>query len=137
MKNIDGLVAQIIDTRTLALNVGSDKGVKTGMIFEIYGKDKHVIKDPVSNDILGEIDIPKVQVKVIEVRKSFCIARTFKTTKVNVGGMMDIFSTSRVLSPPKYVDKVETLADEDDIKPLNVEDSKVKIGDRASLFNES
>lgn len=128
---IEGLVAQIIDTRKLALNVGSDDLVEVGMIFEVYGSSKVTITDPITHDILGNIDIAKTQVRVIDVKDKFCIAQTFKKKNVNVGGVMDLLGTSRLLSPPKIVERYETLVNDDDVKPLDPADSKVQIGDRA------
>ena len=128
---IEGLVATIIDTRRLALNIGSKQGVKKGMVFEIYSKQTITIKDPETNDVLGDVDIPKTQVQITDVKEGFSVAQTFKKKNVNVGGVIDVFSSSRLLSPPKYVEKYETLANDEDIKPLSPEDSKVQVGDRA------
>lgn len=83
---ITAKVVEIIDNRTLAINAGSDKHVKLGMIFQILKDDGKEIRDPETNEVLGRVKLPKIRVKVTHVDKKFSIAETYKYTEVNKGG---------------------------------------------------
>lgn len=127
---ISGKVAEIIDERKLAINVGSKKGVKLGMIFQVYSPLSKTVRDPDTGDELGEAAIPLIQVKVVDVRELFSIGETFKYERINVGGINPTAALgNRLFSPPKYIKQYETLElGEGSAKELQEERSKVKIG---------
>jgi hypothetical protein len=76
----------------------------------------------------------KAEVKVTVVKERLCIAETFKTRRINIGGngIGLLYNTDKIFSPPKFVDRKETLkTDEDTWETLPEEKSKVKSGDPA------
>jgi hypothetical protein len=130
---IRGRVAKVLNTRELALNIGSTSGVKVGMLFDILDPNGYDIRDPDTMEILGSIERPKVRVKVIQVLEQLSVASTFKAEKINIGGSFDLGVTGRIsdlLRPPQYVTKYETLkTDEKTWEDLDESESYVKTGD--------
>nr|WP_195366167.1 hypothetical protein [[Eubacterium] tenue] len=53
------LVLKIIDDYKLVISVGSEHGVKKNQQFLIYSIDPDPIRDPRTNEILGELEIVK------------------------------------------------------------------------------
>lgn len=136
---IIGKVAQVLNEREVAINVGAEHGVETGMKFEILSEKPIVITDPDTGDEIGTIDRVKVRVKALEVEPRMSVARTYETYQVNVGGsgpswpvLTDIAEMSRRLVPPHLVTRVKTLRiDQSDLPgPLDEKDSIVRRGDR-------
>lgn len=129
-KKITGEVAELIDDRTLVINRGSKDGVTLGMLFMVYDATGKVVKDPVTGDELGNIKLPKIEVKVTHVDEKYSLAETYKFKEVNVGGVNPLVGIPDLFSPPKYVKKYETFKiDETTKQKLDKEKSIVKIGD--------
>ncbi len=125
---IRGKVAKILNSRELALNIGSDAGVKFGMIFEIMSPGEEVIRDPDTGDVLGEVSLPKTRVKINRVAPKFSVAATYRSKRVDAGGV-------NTLQPPKWETRYETLKKEGSFEtgaePLEAWGSYVDAGDPA------
>lgn len=143
---IRGKVARILNSRELAINVGSKAGVKVGMYFDVLDPKGEDIRDPDTKEILGSLNRPKVRVQVIRVDELMSVASTFKKKEVNVGGRAGFslrYDTvfADMLLPPKYVTKHETLKTaEKTWEDLDEAQSYVKTGDpiiEAALVDES
>lgn len=130
-KIINGYVAKILNSRELVINKGKENGVTTGLIFTIYDKTTEKIKDPVTGKVIGSIKRPKVEVKVNYVEDNLCIAETYKTKTINVGGHgADIVGVAKMFQPPKYIEKYETLkTNEKTWEDIDETNSFVKTGD--------
>lgn len=133
---IRGKVAQVLNKKEIAINLGMTKGVTVGMYFDVVDAKGEDIKDPDTGEVLGSIDIPKVRVRVTKAHENLSLATTYRNEKVNVGGTAKTsgFRTlgpfARSLMPPEWVTKYETLEmTEETPKPFNEEDSYIKIGD--------
>ena len=130
---IRGKVARILNSREIAINVGSDDGVSTGMYFDVLDQNYEEIRDPDTQELLGSIQRPKIRVKIMMVQEKLSLASTYKTRRVNVGGTADFLlaaSLSRALAPPKWVTKHETLKTQEKTwENLEEEKSYVKTGD--------
>ena len=127
---IRGKVAQILNSREIAINVGSTDGVVVGMYFDVIDPKGEDIKDPDTDEVLGSIDRPKVRVRVTRVKERLSVASTYREKRVNVGGRRQFGDFSRVLMPPKWVTKYETLKTEEKTwEDLDEERSYVKTGD--------
>ena len=128
---IRGKVARILNTREVALNIGSKHGVRLGMLFDIMIPGSYNISDPDTGDVLGSLDRPKTRVKVIQIKDSLSLATTYRKTSVNVGGQG--FLAKRMFEPPRWITTYETLKTNESIEyradPLSEEDSYVSIGD--------
>jgi len=128
---IRGKVAQVLNSRELALNVGTDHGVQVGMLFDVLDPKGEDIIDPDTGDVLGSLARPKVRIKVISVQPKLAVASTYKKERINIGGV-GIGSTglAQLLSPPEYVTQYETLkTTEKTWEDISEEDSYVKRGD--------
>ena len=82
---IRGKVARILNSREVALNIGSEQGVKPGMFLEILSPKGFEIPDPDTGKILGSLDQPKVRVKVTRVDSNVSLASTYRTKRVTAG----------------------------------------------------
>ena len=130
IRQIRGKVAQIINSREVALNVGSDHGVELNMLFDILTQKGFDIRDPDTDEILGSLERPKARVKVVMVRPKLCVASTYKTRRVNVGGVGIGFGRSGLFEPPKWETRTETLkTDGNTLEELPEEESYVSAGD--------
>ena len=74
---IRGKVARILNSREIAINIGSNHGVQPGMFFDIMDQRHQDILDPDTGDILGSIERPKVRVKVVVVQDNLSLASTY------------------------------------------------------------
>lgn len=83
---ICGKVARILNSRELALTIGSQGGVKIGMYFDVLDPVGHDITDPDTGKILGSIERSKVRVKIAKVQDFLSVASTYKSSTTNVGG---------------------------------------------------
>ena len=133
MKNeaepIRGKVARILNARELALNIGSRHGVEVDMVFDVLDASAEDVKDPDTGMTIGSIYRPKVRVKVLEVQELICVASTYKSRRVNVGGS-GLGVMSSVFAPPRWIREFETLRTEEATwEDLDEKDSYVSSGD--------
>ena len=125
---IRGKVARVLNSREVAINKGSDDGVKIGMIFKILSTKGSEIKDPDTGEPLGSVDLVKTSVKVTVVQERITVASTYRSHRVNVGGRG--LALAGLFEPPKWETRVETLRiDEAAIEDLDEEDAIVHTGD--------
>ncbi len=123
---IRGKVAQVLNEREIAINVGTEHGVYVGMYFDVIDTQDEKIKDPDTGQVLGSIERAKVKVQVTHVQEKLSVATTYQVQRMNIGG--DLFTN--FLMPPKWVEKYETLRIKDKgWSPLREIDSYVKVGD--------
>ena len=125
---IRGKVARVLNSREVAINKGSDAGVKVGMIFKILSTKGSEIEDPDTGEPLGSVDLIKTSVKVTVMQERIAVASTYRSRRVNVGGHG--LSFSGIFEPPKWETHIETLRiDEAAIQDLAEEDAIVHTGD--------
>ena len=72
---IKGKISAIINSYTVALNIGENKGVSEGMKFNILYPEI-VIPDPETKQELGRLNYVKARIKIIKVYDKFCVARS-------------------------------------------------------------
>ncbi len=108
---IRGKVAHILNTREIAINVGTENGVTVGMYFDVMDAHYENITDPDTNEVLGSLERPKVRVKIIHVQEKLSLATTYRKERVNTGGTgrgIPLGPFARALMPPTWVEKYET-----------------------------
>ena len=138
---IRGKVARVLNAREIAINIGSIHGAQIGMYFDVMDPSYQDISDPDTGEVLGSIDSPKVRVKITRVEDKLSVASTYKSTRVNIGGIGSKSTTildatlgfdrlGKALMPPNWVTKYETLEiTKEPPEPFDEKDSKVKTGD--------
>jgi hypothetical protein len=128
---IRGKVARVLNSRELALNIGSEHGVREGMLFDVIDPKGEDIVDPDTGGIIGSLERPKVRVKVISVQNKLSVASTYKKERVNVGGVgIGTSAISQLFMQPDYVTQYETLKTEEKTwEDISEEESYVKCGD--------
>lgn len=142
MEPIEGKVARVISERDLAINRGDSAGVKVGMRFKILSSEPSEVRDPDSDELLGTVDITKVEVEVVSVQENLAVCRTFKTIYVpgrpkKLGMTSSPFSslTESIFGDPGSPDseRYQTLRSDESfaVKELDPNGSFVQRGDRA------
>ena len=130
---IRGKVAQVLNDREIAINLGFAKGVTVGMHFDVVNVNGENIIDPDTGEVLGSVNIPKVRVRVTQTQEKLSVATTYRTEKVNIGGTSGFRTLgpfARSLMPPEWITKYETLEKTAETpEPFDEKDSYVKIGD--------
>ncbi len=142
-KRIRGKVAQVIDSREVALNIGSEHGVELNMLLDILTPKGQDIKDPDTGEVLGSVERAKTRVKVIQVKERLSVASTYRKRRVNVGGGgIPVYgisaSAARLFEPPKWETRYETLkTNETTWDELTEEESYISTGDPVmQIFDE-
>ena len=127
---IKGKVSGVLNERELSINIGSKHGVHRGMKFKILADKPMEIRDPDSNELLGNIDREKVQVQASEVYEKFSICKTFRKSIVGSFSLSGFTDWAEKFSPRQEIP--ETLKADDSAlpPPLSEEESYVKKGDR-------
>lgn len=127
---IRGKVAQVLNEREIAINVGTAHGVDVGMYFNVIDAQNAEIKDPDTGEVLGSIERPKVRVEITHVQEKLSVATTYETTRMNIGGEGTYGPFTSFLMPPKWIEKYETLRKNDKgWVPLREAESYVNVGD--------
>lgn len=124
---IRGKVARILNPREVIINAGSEKGVATGMYFDVVRSED--ILDPDTSQSLGSIQRATIRLKITSVQEKMSFASTYRKNEVNVGGLgPNIGILSRTFLPPRWIAKYETLRTEEKTLEDEMERS-VKTGD--------
>ncbi|WP_194943871.1 hypothetical protein [Glutamicibacter halophytocola] len=141
MQPIEAKVAQVISERDLAINRGSSAGVEVGMRFKILSSEPAEIRDPDTDEVLGKVEISKVEVEVVSVQPTLAVCRTFKKIvlpgKPKRTGIASPYSSLResifgdIGTPDK--ERYQTLRSDESfvVNELDPNGSFVKRGDRA------
>lgn len=133
---IRGQVAKVLSARELVINKGSEDGVILGMQFNVLDPNGLNITDPETQEIIGSVHRPKVQVAVTQVEPRLSIGRTFRYRERNVGGqgmgatIDQLTSVAKLFEPPKMIREYETFRTEEaPWEDISESQSYVKIGD--------
>jgi hypothetical protein len=124
---IEGKVAAILNARELVINRGSKHGVQEGMTFAVLDNTGASIKDPDTNEEIGSVLRDKIRVKIVQVKDSLSVGRTYEVTRGR-GGLFGSASIADMLAyEPPHPRTLST--DEAVFPPLNESQSYVKRGD--------
>ena len=131
---IRGKVAKIFNSRQLAINVGASDGVSEGMYFDVNTPLGEDIKDPVTGESLGSIDLPKIRLRVTQVSERLSVATT-REQQVNVADQSPLMGEfAKKLLSHRFVTRYETLksgrrTSSEAWEEMDETESCVKIGD--------
>ncbi len=137
MSRIEGKVAKVLNERELVLNVGTTQGVEVGMRFKVLYSGGIEITDPDSGKLLGSVERPKTEVKIVSAQDNLSVGRTFRTITIPAVGSIAprglSASFEAMLNGPYEPEKrvVETLRASDGFadKEINAAESSVQVGD--------
>lgn len=132
-ERIEGLVAGVLTARDLAINVGSDAGVREGMKFRVMSDAPIDIRDPETDEVLGTFPREKVRVRATEVNPRFSVCRTYRVFRTG-GGMLGRLAFMK--SPPRQYPETLKAEDSEYLPELPEEESFVKKGDRVFQIME-
>ena len=127
--------------RDLALNRGRADGVTVGMRFKILSPEASEVRDPDTDEVLGTVEIAKVEVEVVSVQEHLSVCRTFKKVVVpgrpptrGIGSAYSSLSES-IFGDPGVPDRerFQTLRSDEAfvVNEINPEQSYIQRGDRA------
>lgn len=132
---ITGQVAQILNSRELIVNRGTDHGVEEGMRFAVLAAAPLTVVDPETNETIGAVDQEKVRVEVKEVQARLSICSTYQSRTVG-GSLNPMASLETALGPRRTVYRTLRAADDSLPTPLAPAESYVKIGDRVKEIED-
>lgn len=139
---VEGRVAQILNERELAINVGSRAGVREGMKFRILAAEPLEIRDPLTDEVLGYEDREKIRVQAIRVHERYSVCSTYRVRHVPAGSalaeamsQLSDFSV-RTFQPPTEVPETLRRPHDEPLPPLPVAESYIRAGDRAIEISE-
>jgi hypothetical protein len=72
---VEGKVAKILGNNEIVINRGSRKGVRQGMLFEVYAPEGEEVWDPDTGETLGTVEDVKAKAEVTEVKERLAVAR--------------------------------------------------------------
>lgn len=88
MTEITGKVAEIRPPYTVVINRGYKHGVEEGMRFVIYEEGEE-LKDPDTDESLGNFEYVIARVKVNYVRENYSVAETYENDTIDIGSLLD------------------------------------------------
>ena len=124
---IHGKVAELLNARSIAINVGRNQGVEEGMRFQVLSRAGGDILDPDTREKLGTLLLPKVRVEVRHVFDEFAIAQTVGTRYRSPG--LAAFPTWLFAQGGETPITLRR-SDNPDVEEIDASDSIVQIGDQ-------
>jgi hypothetical protein len=131
---IEGRVAQILNTRELIINRGSQHGVDLNMEFAVQ-EPRLSITDPETQEFLGDLEREKIRVRVSETHPRFSVARTYETyQELNPDSMWPrLFSSvSPYVTKVKKINTQNRIVDREGIANVNVGDLATQVPEPSS-----
>jgi len=91
---VEGKVAKVLGSSEIVLNRGSNDGVRTGMVFEVFSPEGEEVWDPDTGETLGTVEDVKAQAEVTEVKDRLSVARLQQSANgpfgaVDIGEMQE------------------------------------------------
>ncbi|GAB3262831.1 hypothetical protein GCM10027562_26900 [Arthrobacter pigmenti] len=134
MSKITGKVAQLLDSRELVINKGSEAGVSDGMRFAVLSSETHSITDPDNPDqIIGSLPITKTIVKVTETQPKMAIAKTFRT----IPGSPGLFNYAMGVTKDRVEEYMVASGQQTFRETLSEDDLAVGVGDIVEEYKDS
>jgi hypothetical protein len=125
---IEAYVARILNDRELVINKGSEDMVEVGMRFAILTDAGIGITDPMTGEPLGDVERPKLLVKITQVRERLAVAATYRTKTIQ--GNLAILNMP-IFTQTREVDERLRASDTSYARALTDEESLVNVGDKA------
>jgi hypothetical protein len=133
MESTRGKVAQILDSRRIVINVGASNGVSVGMMFQVLNPKGEVIRDPDTQQVLGSVESPTAQVRIVEVQEHLSVATTTFANPTILPASLGPFA--KLLMPREWIIKHETLGV--GLTQVDVGDPVVQIPEVATAEQDS
>lgn len=83
-------VAAVLNSDRVALNIGSDHGVKLGQRYLIYELSDYEITDPTTGESLGRVEIPKGTGRIANVQKKISTLESDKELPPSERGLSSL-----------------------------------------------
>ena len=114
---VEALVANVLDSYRVALNVGTNQGVKEGDSVTLWRIVD--VKDPESGEQLGSVRLDNLKLDVTLVDAKYCVASVRSSSALFAGSA--IFGTRKRIAKDPHPDR------EDDLV-------RVRPGDEATVY---
>jgi hypothetical protein len=102
MTEITGKVVEIKSPYSVVINRGHDNGVEEGMRFVIYEKGEE-LKDPDTDESLGNFEYVIAKVKVNYVREKYSVAETYENETIDLGPLLGMASVATDFYKPRTI----------------------------------
>jgi len=129
-RRLEGRVAQILNERELAINIGGNRGVWLGMKFAVLAETPTEVHDPITHELLDVLDREKVRVEVSEVRPKVAVCRTYRVSHARGSPLHYSLFARDWLEAPRQIKETLRAKDSALPPPLSPEESYVHINDR-------
>jgi hypothetical protein len=126
-----GRIAKIISQTKVAINIGSNSGVKPGMKFVIYDEGD-MINDPVTNQPIEKLEIIKGNFEITQVQAKTSIGESFRIETTYLPSVYDAFTTLSAIGSglgKTERTKVEVPLTKEKIEEKVITPTPLKIGD--------
>ena len=136
-KKIKGRIIRILDKKTIVINLGREHGIESDSIFYILGEPESVV-DPLTNEVLGTVNVAKARVRASQVLDRFTIATTSWTTVTYTQKhLKSIFGDILGEARTETIDEGELKVNPSEVKPWKAKsESPVKLGDEVEVMVE-
>lgn len=118
-------VAAIVDERTIIINYGKEDGAEVGMEVNVLSNHTETIKDPFSEEKIGEMPHIKAELTIsrVEGKLSYCTSKKqLKTNNFNIGLASNYFRVNKIL-------RVDS-----DVLTREITDEPIKISDEVEII---
>ncbi|MBA7505814.1 hypothetical protein ES706_04491 [subsurface metagenome] len=112
---ISGKISNLIDSYTVALNIGKNHGVEKGMRFLVLGPEVQII-DPDTTEKLGAFEYIKARIEVTDVSDKYSLARSIEEV------------TTELLPFPTFL-RTRAVRKKLPLETAPEVDEKIKVGD--------
>lgn len=113
-KPIRGKIAKVLHKPLqVVLNIGEKQGVTADMCFDVMDTSGGEVRCPDTDEVLGEIERPKIRVEVLKVQERLCVACVVVDKGLYLKEDVEIFPGrgmgpfARALMPQSWKDKHE------------------------------
>lgn len=107
MPDVTAKLATVIDPGQLAFNAGSREGIRVGTIANMYRTVE--VTDPVTNEPLGAVRVPKLGLRVNFVEEKFCVAEVTDTVNNDLTAVGTLFATRKKVTTTRGAARSDTV----------------------------
>lgn len=129
-------IIKIVDETTVIINGGSKQGIEKNDKFTILDKEKGAIKDPDTNEIIGELDIIKDSIYAVEIYPNMTICKSHYvkgTEPREISGIATLARSFSHTGTPGYYEELNV--NQKQITGLPKSNEPISIGDIVQKVN--
>ncbi len=139
---MEGKVVKLVDNDKLAINIGSQDGIKKNDIFIIFEKQEEIF-DPDTQESLGNLEVPKLKMQVFNIQDKITLLESSETKIITDKKIKRTIKKQSNQNKLLYAglgrmfnDEEETIIEEEPKKQIiTTHERNIKVGDIARKIN--